>query len=150
MDIYSPITYMLGSRLSPHTYLSMIQIVMTWTMIIMGNGTLTWPTILKRVEHKKLQNPGFLLLSRLVSRWYRMHLPVYILIVYQKRLSQKLDIPYRKSNWIYTTFTNFSMKYHLMCKVFTDVGGIKQLYHVCPLVPTLAWNITWCARSSLM
>ena len=26
---------------------------------------------------------------------------------------------------IYTTFTNFSMKYHLMCKVYTDVGGIK-------------------------
>ena len=26
------------------------------------------------------------------------------------------------------------MKYHLMCKVFTDVGGIKQLYHVCPPV----------------
>ena len=25
----------------------------------------------------------------------------------------------------YTTFTNFSMKYHLMCKVYTDVGGIK-------------------------
>ena len=27
-------------------------------------------------------------------------------------------------NYIYT-FTNFSMKYHLMCKVYTDVGGIK-------------------------
>ena len=26
---------------------------------------------------------------------------------------------------IYTTFTNFSMKYHLMCKVYTDVDGIK-------------------------
>ena len=26
---------------------------------------------------------------------------------------------------IYTTFTNFSMKYHMMCKVYTDVGGIK-------------------------
>ena len=25
----------------------------------------------------------------------------------------------------YTTFTNFSMKYHLMCKFYTDVGGIK-------------------------
>ena len=25
----------------------------------------------------------------------------------------------------YTTFTNFSIKYHLMCKVYTDVGGIK-------------------------
>ena len=25
----------------------------------------------------------------------------------------------------YTTFTNFSTKYHLICKVYTDVGGIK-------------------------
>ena len=25
----------------------------------------------------------------------------------------------------YTTITNFSMKYHSMCKVYTDVGGIK-------------------------
>ena len=25
----------------------------------------------------------------------------------------------------YTTFANFSMEYHLMCKVYTDVGGIK-------------------------
>ena len=24
-----------------------------------------------------------------------------------------------------TTFTNFSMEYHLMCKVYTDVGDIK-------------------------
>ena len=26
---------------------------------------------------------------------------------------------------VYTTFTNLSMEYHLMCKVYTDVGGIK-------------------------
>ena len=26
------------------------------------------------------------------------------------------------------------MKYLMMCKVYTDVGGIKQLYHVCPPV----------------
>ena len=26
---------------------------------------------------------------------------------------------------VYTTFINFSMEYHLMCKVYTDVGGIK-------------------------
>ena len=25
----------------------------------------------------------------------------------------------------YTTLTNFSMKYLVMCKVYTDVGGIK-------------------------
>ena len=26
------------------------------------------------------------------------------------------------------------MKYLVMCKVYTDVGGIKELYHVCPHV----------------
>ena len=26
---------------------------------------------------------------------------------------------------LYTTFSNFSMKYLMMCKVYTDVGGIK-------------------------
>ena len=26
---------------------------------------------------------------------------------------------------LYTIFTNFSMKYLVMCKVFTDVGGIN-------------------------
>ena len=25
----------------------------------------------------------------------------------------------------FTTVTNFSMKYHLVCKVYTDVGGMK-------------------------
>ena len=25
----------------------------------------------------------------------------------------------------YITFTNFSMEYHLMCKVYTDEDGIK-------------------------
>ena len=34
----------------------------------------------------------------------------------------------------YTTLTNFSTKYLTMCKVYTDVGGIKWLYHVCPPV----------------
>ena len=38
---------------------------------------------------------------------------------------------------LYTTFTSFSMKYLTMCKVYTDVGGIKQLYHVCPPVRKL-------------
>ena len=27
--------------------------------------------------------------------------------------------------WDYTTLTNFSMKYLMMCKVYTDVGGIR-------------------------
>ena len=32
----------------------------------------------------------------------------------------------------YTTLTNFRTKYRVMCKVSTDLGGIK--YHVCPPV----------------
>ena len=28
-------------------------------------------------------------------------------------------------NSFYTTFTNFSMKYLVMCKVYTNIGGIK-------------------------
>ena len=34
----------------------------------------------------------------------------------------------------YTTLTNFCTKYLMMCKVYTDVGGIKKLYPVCPHV----------------
>ena len=34
----------------------------------------------------------------------------------------------------YTTLANFSTKYLVMCKVHTNVGGIKYLYHVCPPV----------------
>ena len=37
-------------------------------------------------------------------------------------------------NHIYTTLTDFSTKYLTMCKVCTDVGGIKWLYYVCPPV----------------
>ena len=29
-------------------------------------------------------------------------------------------------NFTYTTFSNFSMKYIVMCNVYTDVGGIKM------------------------
>ena len=29
---------------------------------------------------------------------------------------------------MFNTFTNFSTKYLMMCKVYTDVGGIKYLY----------------------
>ena len=36
---------------------------------------------------------------------------------------QGLSIP--ESPWTYTTLTNFSTKYLMMCKVYTDVGGIK-------------------------
>ena len=40
----------------------------------------------------------------------------------------------RRYNPSCTTLTNFSTKYLVMCKVFTDVGGIKYIYHVCPPV----------------
>ena len=37
--------------------------------------------------------------------------------------------------FIHITLTNFSMKYLVMCKVYTDVGVLKYLYsHVCPPV----------------
>ena len=36
------------------------------------------------------------------------------------------DRKYRSDyNYFYTTFTNFSMKYLVMCKVYTDVSGIE-------------------------
>ena len=34
----------------------------------------------------------------------------------------------------YTTLTNLSTNYLVMCKAYTDVGGIKRLYHVYPPV----------------
>ena len=34
----------------------------------------------------------------------------------------------------YTTLTNFSTNYLMMCIIYTDVGGLKELYHVCPSV----------------
>ena len=38
------------------------------------------------------------------------------------------------SGYCYTTLTNFSTIYLVMCKVYTYVGGIKKFYHVCPHV----------------
>ena len=35
---------------------------------------------------------------------------------------------------LYTTLTNFSTEYLMMCKVYADVGGTKYLNHVCPSV----------------
>ena len=34
----------------------------------------------------------------------------------------------------HTTLTNFSTKYRVMCKFYTVVCGIKQLYHECTTV----------------
>ena len=31
---------------------------------------------------------------------------------------------------LYTTLTNFSTKYLVICKVYTDVGGINTILHV--------------------
>ena len=30
----------------------------------------------------------------------------------------------------YTTLTNFITKYHVMFKVYTDIGDVKELFHV--------------------
>ena len=35
---------------------------------------------------------------------------------------------------VYTTLTNFSIKYFVICMFYTGAGGIKLLYHVCPAV----------------
>ena len=35
-------------------------------------------------------------------------------------------------NQFYTTLTDFSAKYLVICNVYTDVCCIKYLYHVCP------------------
>ena len=33
------------------------------------------------------------------------------------------------------------MKYLVMCKVYTDVGSIKKLYHVCPPVRKIIYSL---------
>ena len=58
-----------------------------------------------------------------------------------KFLHGRLNIVSAKYRWcltfdavcsFYTRLTNFSTKYLVMCKVYTDVGGINYLYYVCP------------------
>ena len=51
---------------------------------------------------------------------------VFLIIRVQYKKVMRSDL--KKMSWMlffYTTFTNFSMEYYLMCKVYTDVGGIK-------------------------
>ena len=39
---------------------------------------------------------------------------------------------HRSGRHLYTTtLTNLSMNYLVTCKVYTDVGGTKELHHVC-------------------
>ena len=38
------------------------------------------------------------------------------------------------TTFIYTTLTNLSTKYLMMSEIYTNVGGIKYSYHVCPPV----------------
>ena len=47
----------------------------------------------------------------------------------------KKDILNFRAICYYTTLTNISTNYLVMCKVYTDVGGIKTLYYVCLHVP---------------
>ena len=57
---------------------------------------------------------------------------VFKLVLQQS--AKKLIQNYAGSAINYTILTNFSMKYLMVCNVYTDVGGIKQLYHDCPPV----------------
>ena len=56
---------------------------------------------------------------------------IITIVLYMRQLSMifthqsLVSISLTLYSLIYTTFTNFSMKYLVMCKVYTDVGGIK-------------------------
>ena len=41
----------------------------------------------------------------------------------------------------YTTIANFSMKYLMVCMVYTDGSGIKQLCYVCPSVREIVHSL---------
>ena len=41
-------------------------------------------------------------------------------------------------HWFYTIFT---MKYLVMCNVYSDISGIKYLYHVCPSVSKIIHSL---------
>ena len=45
---------------------------------------------------------------------------------------------------VYTTFTNFSTKYLVMCKVYADVGVIKVLRHVRPSICKIIHSLKTC------
>ena len=54
------------------------------------------------------------------------------MMIYKRKYNPGGKRTYYKQ--VYTTLTNFSMKYLVMCSVYTGVSGIKKLYHVCPPV----------------
>ena len=58
-------------------------------------------------------NDGIKFLFNTYQMWCTTLLPITCSLII------KMDSSY------YTTFINFSMKYLVMCKVFTDAGGIK-------------------------
>ena len=62
----------------------------------------------------------------LVGRFFNLNLAAYYNYHF-KLFSMQVST-------IYTTLTNFSTKYLVMYKVYTHVGGLKLLYHVCPPV----------------
>ena len=50
----------------------------------------------------------------------------FSLLYYVSTIFTLLDyVSHEVNRQVYTTFTNFSTKYIMMCKVYTDVGGIK-------------------------
>ena len=63
--------------------------------------------------------------------------PVINLLHCNKNGVNKFRVGYN----IYITFTNFSKKYLAICKVYTDVSGIKYLYYVCPPVRKIIHSV---------
>ena len=80
---------------------------------LIGNKVITEFDIMLNTAFDNVTEVGLIALSFL-----------YFLSV--KVISHKPSIYLYAFSRFYTTFTNFSMKYHLMCKVYTNVGGINS------------------------
>ena len=69
------------------------------------------------------------LLETSISQFVSNNLNMWLIFCVQFSADLKLTFEITdwkfKINTIYTTLTNFSMKYLMMCKVYTYVGGIK-------------------------
>ena len=64
--------------------------------------------------HHSYSRRNFHILLAVFRGQMRLHVPCF-----------KLSCIFQACHKYYTTFTNFSMKYLAICKVYTDVGGIK-------------------------
>ena len=63
--------------------------------------------------------------SKLVKMPYcwKSHALAHIVLKFLAYMLHSMLQPF--NDFIYTTLTNFSTKYLMMCKVYTNVGGIK-------------------------